>query len=60
MEAEVASIKDFEGRAIGPYALHSQTESRVLIRTELVIGQARDEAKLLQFYVRQSPARPDL
>jgi hypothetical protein len=46
VEAQVASIKDFEGRAIGPYALHSQTESRVLIRTELVIGQARDEAQV--------------
>ena len=30
MEAQVASIKDSEGRAIGPYALHSQTESKVL------------------------------
>ena len=28
MEAQVASIKDSEGRAFGPYALHSQTESK--------------------------------
>jgi hypothetical protein len=48
-----------EGRAMNSRRAQ-RSASRVLIRTELVIGQARDKAQVAFNYVRQLPARPDL